>query len=149
MKTNKQTAFEKEIKDQVEDVRGSIMKKLNIMLDKELHKIVAGFTKGLLGNWTTESKCFMVSYPLQGYLSFLGIECELVKGEVNTPKAWWGHFWVKLKDGRIIDPTIEQFNYPEDKPFKGVYIGELPSWYTELPTAQECDATKGEQSTES
>lgn len=71
----------------------------------------------------------MVSSPLSSYLQFMGIENKLVEGEVETPNELWGHYWIKLPDNRIIDPTAGQFkslNLPS------VYLGELPPQYKEL-----------------
>lgn len=39
------------------------------------------------------------------------------------------HFWITLKDGRIVDPTASQFNKMGNEDMPNVYIGDKPSWY--------------------
>lgn len=101
---------------------------------KELKKIVTGFTKGLLGKGSATSKCYMVCFPLQAYLTFIGVETELINGEVNSEKHTWGHFWLRLKDGTIIDPTCDQFNIEGGLKMPKIYIGKLPDAYS-IPSA--------------
>lgn len=68
--------------------------------------------------------CFAVCAPLQGYLDLLGIQTEMVCGEVMGQE----HYWLSLPDGRIIDPTADQFNGQLVKMPK-VYIGLRPVVY--------------------
>ena len=98
------------------------------MTDKELIKITTEFTKGLTKG-DIDRKCFAISAPLSGYLSFLEIENELIECEVRTPTELWGHYCIELPDGRILDPTAGQFvglNLPK------VYLGKLPTNYLKL-----------------
>ena len=99
------------------------------MTDKELYRLVAGFTKGFLGKENSESKCFMICWPLQTYLSFCGVKTELISGEVSSDKHLWGHYWLKLMDGRIIDPTCDQFNIDGGVKMPKIFIGEKPDYY--------------------
>jgi hypothetical protein len=62
--------------------------------------------------------CAVVSYSLQGYLSFLGVTTEL--GEVDLKFS--NHVFLKLPDGRILDATADQFGGPK------VYLG-MPLWF--------------------
>jgi|SRR5688572_17732414 len=101
----------------------------NSMTDKELKKVVSGFTKGFIGKGTAQSKCFVLCFPLQSFLNLCGVETELIEGEVEGEKFVWGHYWLKLKDGRIIDPTCDQFNIPGGLSMPKVYIGEKPESY--------------------
>lgn len=100
------------------------------MTDKKLLLIVKEFRHGILGRKESDYKCFMVCAPLQGYLkAFHGLETELVEGyyKVETKPGFVlrpHHVWLKLSDGRIIDPTRDQFGYPEK-----VYIGVRPKNY--------------------
>lgn len=96
------------------------------MTDKQLIDITKQFTKGLTGG-VIKQKCFIISSPLQSYLQFCGIETELIKGWVRFPDADYGHYWLKLKDGRILDPTAGQFDESE---LPKIYLGELPKHYT-------------------
>ena len=100
------------------------------MTDGQLLKAASGFRKGLLKNHSSESMCFVVTYPLQGYLSFLGFKTALIEGEIDCGDHIVGHFWLRLPDGRICDPTADQFSIPE-RAMPPVYIGEKPNWYEE------------------
>ena len=87
--------------------------------DKQLLKIVAGFRDGMLDRKSSMGHCFIVSSALQGYLSWAcGIESELYEGE-------WGegnHVWLVLVDGRVLDATIDQFNYITPK-YPKIHLG--------------------------
>lgn len=97
------------------------------MTDKALLKTVTAFAKGVTqGN--SSKKCYMVSYPLSSYLSMIGVDNELVEGEVETTDHIWGHWWIKLPDNRIIDATASQFT---ELNMPAVYFGELPKQYKE------------------
>lgn len=100
------------------------------MGDKELIKITTEFKKGLLGKRESKAMCFMICLPLQGYLSSCGIETELIEGKFETDIGTWNHFWLQLADGRILDPTADQFNSQIiNTQMPKVYIGEKPKWY--------------------
>jgi hypothetical protein len=99
------------------------------MKDKEIERIVRGFTKGLLDKDSNENMCFAVCSPLSTYLRMCGIsnllmECTLEKGEDR-----YHHWIILLPDGRIIDPTASQFNKWVSKPLPDIYIGEKPGYY--------------------
>lgn len=99
------------------------------MDDKELIKAVKGFVKGILCGAPTTDKCFMVCAPLQAYLSACGIESTLTEGELN---GIFHHFWITLADGRIIDPTANQFG------LLNIYVRKQPSYYRRY-TAKDFD----------
>src|SRR6266849_4075219 len=58
--------------------------------------------------------CFVICAPLQGYLSFLGLDTQLKEGIVKLPPGSEAehveHTWLQLSDGRVLDPTADQFN---------------------------------------
>lgn len=88
--------------------------------DAELVGVAADFRDGILDGESSSMRCYMVSAPLQGYLRFIGFETELVEtdlGEMN-------HVWLRLPDGRALDPTADQFNalFP-DMNLPPVYLG--------------------------
>jgi hypothetical protein len=62
-----------------------------------------------------------VCYPLQGYLSMLGIQTEIVEADFGRVN----HVWLQLPSGEIIDPTADQFS-GEGCRFPEVYIGKVP-----------------------
>ena len=94
---------------------------------RELFEIAKGFRSGMLESKPSSAMCFAICAPLEGYLSFCGYDCRLVKGDVGD----WEHFWIALSDGRIIDPTADQFSNPEGIKMPQIYIGPKPSWYGE------------------
>jgi len=67
----------------------------------------------------------MVSSPLATLLqSIYGVECELVESNhAALDTACYEHIWIKLADGRVLDPTFDQFCSEEPVP---VYLG-LPT----------------------
>jgi hypothetical protein len=89
--------------------------------DEELLHIASEFRDGILDGDSSAWKCYMVSAPLQGYLAFAGgPETELVE----TDLGHMNHIWLRLPDGRALDPTADQFNalFP-DMNLPPVYLG--------------------------
>lgn len=99
------------------------------MTDKKLLQIARDFSGGILDNGETKSMCYVVTTPLQGYLSMCGIETRLIEGEISTTEGLWNHFWLELSDGRILDPTASQFITPKGEKMPKIYLGERPGWY--------------------
>ena len=97
------------------------------MTDKQLIRLARSFRHGLLGRKPSDFQCLVVAAPLQGFLRHeYGLESKLIDGEVTIqtkPGRYMtvGHCWLELPDGRILDPTHDQFGY-EPK----VYLGKLP-----------------------
>ncbi len=92
--------------------------------DIELLEFTADFRRGIIGRGTAKSMCFVVCAPLETLLVLSGFDVKLVEGEVETKDCVLGHYWLELKDGRILDPTADQFeNMPK------IYIGEKPEFY--------------------
>lgn len=77
------------------------------MEDKQLISYCRSFREGLLGGRSSYLMCAAVCWPLVGLLEMLySVKCEAVEshlGEIN-------HVWIKLADGRALDPTADQFN---------------------------------------
>lgn len=92
-----------------------------------LEEICTEFREGILNGGTSLDMCFAVCAPLQSYLEMCGYQTELVMGYVGSGN----HYWLRLPDGTIIDPTADQFNYLLKKRNKmpPVYIGDKPDWY--------------------
>ncbi len=97
------------------------------MKNKQLIKIVQEFRDGLLGDQKPKDMCFIVCFPLQGYLS----ACEGV--DASLLEVWYGgvhhHYVLRLADGTVIDPTYDQFAVPGDR-LPPVYAGPLPEFYS-------------------
>jgi hypothetical protein len=85
------------------------------MTDQELIEIATDFRAGILGSRPSTDMCFAVSAPLQGFLSALyGIQTELEEVDFGDTN----HVWLRLGDGRVLDPTADQFGK------SAVYLGE-------------------------
>lgn len=74
---------------------------------------------------SSESFCYAISLPMEAHLMSHGFECELTEGSV----AGGCHFFLTLPDGRILDPTADQFRKPKGSEMPPVYLGERPAWY--------------------
>jgi hypothetical protein len=96
-----------------------------IKSDKALVGFARGFRKGLLSGGSPEFMCYAICAPLQGLLWLEGIETNLTHGWVQCGTYDMDHVWLELQDGRILDPTADQF--PLSLP--PVYLGELPAQY--------------------
>jgi len=97
--------------------------------DKQLVRIAKGMRSGVLDGRRSRMMCAVVCAPLQGYLGALGFDTELIDGEVPTDEVLFQHVWLETKDGRIIDPTADQFPHTGLPP---VYVGPLPDCYTRI-----------------
>lgn len=95
-----------------------------------IYRIAKSFRSGILGKRPSDQMCFAVCAPLQSLLATLGYESDLVEGHIKSSHYVGNHYWLKLSDGRIIDPTADQFPKPTGEPMPEVYIGEKPEWYT-------------------
>lgn len=100
------------------------------MTDKELLRVSKQFVKGFLGKRESQGHCFALSTALQGFLfSLYQCQTELIEGVIETPNCMYEHFWLLMEDGRILDPTANQFNAILGKDMPTVYLGDLPNWY--------------------
>ena len=88
------------------------------MTSGEIKRVARSFRKGILKKRCSDMMCAVVSYPLQGFLSVLGVETEVV--EVLLKQS--NHVFLRLADGRILDATADQFGGPP------IYLGD-PQWY--------------------
>ena len=76
------------------------------MTDAELLRFVIEFRRGLLGARASTSHCFAICAPLNSLLTMHGVPNTLVE-------VWLGrqnHVWLRLIDGRALDPSADQFN---------------------------------------
>lgn len=67
--------------------------------------------------------CLAVCLPLEGLLRAAGVEAMAEKADFPGHPEVASHMWLRLPDGRILDPTADQFGLPP------VYLGELPNQY--------------------
>lgn len=97
--------------------------------DRVLRRIARQFVAGIMEGSNSKDMCFVVCNPLTAYLNFLGIECELTEGEIFNDQGKWHHYWVTLPDGRVIDPTADQFIKPNGKRLKNLWVEIAPENY--------------------
>jgi hypothetical protein len=90
------------------------------LTDAQLIAYASAFRMGIIGRDSSARKCFMVCAPLAGLLETIGVKAELVQSDLG----WMNHFWLRLEDGRVLDPTADQFNdVDEDAKMPAVYLG--------------------------
>lgn len=101
------------------------------MTDAELIEYASDFRAGILDGEMPTLRCFMVCAPLATLLNMDGVACELVESDLG----WANHFWLRLADGRALDPTADQFNYLDSAtpPFPPVYLGAPTKYHAALP----------------
>lgn len=96
------------------------------MTKRQLISIARGFRNGLLAGSASDLMCAVVSHPLAGYLSAIGVDCSVKKVDLkweHEGRAFVGnHVFISLPDGRVLDPTASQFDG-----FPDVYVGK-PKW---------------------
>lgn len=102
------------------------------MTDKKLRQIAMAFTSCILETRGSADMCFAVCSPLATYLNFCRVQCELTEGVINHEGGKWHHYWVTLSDGRIIDPTANQFVKPSGERLKNIWVENLPDDYRPL-----------------
>ena len=90
------------------------------MDDNELIEFATEFRAGILGDRQSDWMCAAISWPLSTLLGMSGVKCETVESDLGE----CNHVWIKLADGRALDPTADQFNkwFPH-KNYPPVYLG--------------------------
>jgi hypothetical protein len=86
-----------------------------MLSDADLLDIAMDFRAAIVGAGSSARRCGMVCWPLEGYLRFLG---QLVETQ-ETVVGDTTHVWLLLPDGRVLDPTADQF----DTTLPPVYLG--------------------------
>lgn len=89
------------------------------MTDGELVTFAAEFRAGVLEGRASSLACFMVCAPLSSLLELHGVRNQVVEGDLGDVN----HCWIALADGRVLDPTGDQFNRPGRQSLPAVYLG--------------------------
>jgi hypothetical protein len=86
------------------------------MTDKQLVEFARAFREGMLDGKRSNYMCFAICAPLAALFPVHGQPVELQEGDLGDIN----HVWLRLPDGRVLDPTADQFgaDYPP------VYLGE-------------------------
>ena len=108
------------------------------MNDKQLVKLARGFRSGLIGKRDSRGMCFMVCAPLRGLLSVYGVVTEL--REITL--KWTNHFVIVLEDGRVLDPTADQFDG-----LPPIYVGPMPKYLPRTTTVRMSKVERERQET--
>lgn len=87
--------------------------------DKQIIEFANEFREGILDGGPSEMMCFAICAPLVALLQMSGVPAEMVKGAFGD----YEHYWLKLRDGRVLDPTADQFNALLPAPMPPVYLG--------------------------
>lgn len=96
-----------------------------ISSDRELLRIARAAREQITLGGPSSGYCAVVCVPLATYLTRRGFPAEDVHGAVGE----WQHSWVVLGDGRILDPTADQFNRAGAARMPQVYLGARPAHY--------------------
>lgn len=94
-----------------------------------LKRYAAEFRDGILSGQPSAFMCIAVCKPLASLLHLQGIETKIVTGTVSHENCFCYHTWLLLLDGRILDPTADQFDRPNGRRMPRVYLGTQPEWY--------------------
>ena len=102
-----------------------------VLTDAELIEIATDFRMALIGSRASEGCCYMIAAPLAGLLkSAYGVQCDLVESDhTDMDTTCYEHVWVRLADGRVLDPTFDQFCTEDRVP---VYLG-APTEFHQSP----------------
>lgn len=101
------------------------------LTDAELLELATDFRKGILDGKPSINCGFIICAPLAGYLNFIGMPVKIIEQSFG----WRRHCWLEMADGRILDPTADQFRYRLIS-LPPVYIGQLPEIYKEWMNEQ-------------
>lgn len=99
------------------------------MTELELKNMAKEFSEGVLGKHGSTDMCFAVCSPLATFLNFSGVECDITEGEISYDGGTWHHYWITLPDGKIIDPTADQFVTPQGNRLKNLWVENKPQDY--------------------
>jgi hypothetical protein len=93
--------------------------------DKALIRFAKEFRDGLLAGRASDRMCGVVCWPLAALLRVNGVDCEAegIEWSMDGEAEARNHWFIQLADGRILDPTADQFG------LKPVYLGPMPQLY--------------------
>lgn len=65
------------------------------------------YREGVLQGDSRERMCIALSAPLHAALCILGVPSQLIASDLGECL----HIFLMLEDGRVLDPTADQFNW--------------------------------------
>lgn len=90
------------------------------MTDTELIEFATEFRDGILEGRPSALMCAAVCWPMEALLNMSGVDCRSVSADFED----YNHVWIRLADGRVLDPTADQFNEHFGLALPAVYLGE-------------------------
>lgn len=99
------------------------------MGDDELISFASEFREGILDGRPSAWMCAAVCWPLAGLLRASGVDAECVESDLGE----CNHIWIRLADGRALDPTADQFNWCNIEQLPPVYLGKPTTIHGVLP----------------
>lgn len=72
--------------------------------------------------------CAAVCYPLASLLGQYGVAVRVMESDLSHTN----HVWLQLADGRVLDPTADQFNTAAGPSLPAVYLGPPLIYHTTL-----------------
>jgi hypothetical protein len=89
------------------------------MSDRELISLAWNVRDDAIGDDASFNRCYRVWGDLFLFLERDGVAAVQVEAELYDG---FMHAWIILEDGRVLDPTADQFNNDVEK-YPGVYLG--------------------------
>lgn len=103
------------------------------MKDEILKAFALSFRNKVIGYSSSEGWCRTVSSSLLPLLAEHGVKGVLEQAEVYKERgnaaSLVSHTFIRLDDGRILDPTADQFRSPTGNQMPKVFLGPIPPWY--------------------
>ena len=89
------------------------------MTDQELTSYATEFRRAIIGGSSSAWWCAAISAPLSAALDVMGVPTTLAESDLGH----CNHIFILLQDGRVLDPTADQFNWCSREELTGVYLG--------------------------
>ena len=90
------------------------------MTDLDLIEYASKFRRAIIGDASSAWWCAAISAPLCASLCAIGVPVQIVENDLGD----CNHVFLRLADGRILDPTADQFNLFNKVVLPGVYLGK-------------------------
>lgn len=105
------------------------------MTDSELLQYASEFRAAIIANGESVRMCAAISDPLSAALAVKGVATTVMESDLGE----CNHVFLKLQDGRVLDPTADQFNWCSRRKLPGVYLGSATTIHENAVERQEGD----------
>lgn len=102
--------------------------------DTIILRAAEGFREGILNGRLSKGFCLAICLPLWAWLKSLGgqkrarlVELHFYYLDRYGNDETTNHFLIELEDGRVLDPTADQFE--RSPKFPKIYLGPMPDEY--------------------